>query len=216
MTGDQQQNDSRNPSGPNARSKTHWGCIAWTILAFFMLMIVLVKAPGPISAWKKRKEAWTKSNVHQVQIDLERWASDHNGLYPSTIKTLIQDGYFTQSLTNPFTKAPMREIAFGSSPFEGEFTYVPVLEDGQVRGFYLLAYGDKNKIGEDVNGDAVDDHVIMVVETGVRMAPTQPTSVISGEMPVQSEKDLPPLRNLLNALKDNPQAQSAASPEDIR
>ena len=178
------------------------------LVSFVCLGLGLILAmilPGPIGAYRVAKDSQTKSNVHTIQIHLEQWASDHGGLYPSSIRALIQDGYLTEPLVNPFTQAPMKEIAFGSSPFEGEFTYVPVFDDGHVRSFYLLGYGDRDKWGYDVDGDAVDDHVLIIVTSGVQVPGIHPVSAASAEVPIESGEEWPSLKDLLRAQRENPQ-----------
>ena len=59
----------------------------------------------------------------------------------------------------------MKQIAFGSSPFEGEFTYVPGFDNGQARRYFLICYGREKTVGMDVNGDGVRDHVIDVLSS---------------------------------------------------
>ena len=86
----------------------------------------------------------------------------------------------------------MHAVAFGTRPCAGEFTYIPVVVDGQVKGYYLFAYGYESTPGEDVDGDGEPDHVILVLCSG--------TSGDSLDDWVNSTTDgqpLPPLEELL-------------------
>jgi hypothetical protein len=138
-------------------------------IAFLILILEFLSFIGLaeyIPAREKAMEAETRSNVHLIQIGLERYAVNHQGIYPPDSQTLIEQNYLSAMPDNPFTKAPMKDIPFGSSPFEGEFTYVPVFKDNQVYGFYLIGYGKEKDLGQDVDGDSIGDHVIIVIDSG--------------------------------------------------
>jgi hypothetical protein len=129
-----------------------------SIIAAFVVPATVVNYDNP-------KEAATKANLLAIQSALEAYAEKHEGAYPADIIELVQGGFLTEFPQNPFTKEPMNNIALGSSPFEGEFTYVPGIDKGQVRRYYLFCYGDKRTVGMDVNGDGVRDHVILVLSS---------------------------------------------------
>lgn len=82
------------------------------------------------------------SNLYAIRIALERYGVDHNALYPEDISTIIKEEYLNEFPINPYTKEQMKNIELGSEPELGEFTYVPLYQNGEVRSYYLFIYGD--------------------------------------------------------------------------
>jgi hypothetical protein len=150
----------RGSKEPSAKGHLPCGFFA----ALFMFFLGAMALPGYLTAGIKAPEAEVKSNLHNIQIALERYAKDHGGIYPQSTGELISENYLPQYPHNPFTDQPMREIDFGTAPFDGEFTYLPFTTDGKVDAYYLIAYGYKKSAGEDIDRDGVPDHVILVVE----------------------------------------------------
>ena len=162
------------------------------------LGIYLIMTLPNINMTPRAKESETKTNVRQIQTALERYWMDHC-VYPNEIGTLITEGYMAGFPTNAFTKQPMKEIAFGSSPYQGDFTYVRFMIDDNVRAFTLLAYGKNGGKGLDMDEDGVDDHVIIVLYSGCDCDCIGPHDLRNAP--------LPSLKVLLKAQKDSPQVQ---------
>ena len=128
--------------------------VLYLALTFLLVQIFMFRdLPEWIVGRPKAPEAEVKSNVHTIQIALERYAVDHyddpeTDTYPREIETLINEEYIVAFPPNPF-KIPdeMKEIEFGSDEWWGEFSYFPVIIDDRVIGYYLLGYGDKNGPG---------------------------------------------------------------------
>jgi hypothetical protein len=59
----------------------------------------------------------------------------------------------------------MQHVPFGTNDPYGDFTCIPIEEEGEVIGYYLLAYGSERTRGLDVDGDGEGDHVIMVLSS---------------------------------------------------
>jgi hypothetical protein len=154
-------------------------------------------------------EAETMANTRSVGILLQTYANDHNGLYPESIQAMIKDNPTSPLPMNPFTQKRMRDVSFGSPEATGELTYVPIINDGKVVDFYVMSYGRQKTPGEDVNGDGIPDHVLIVVSSRESFlnSPKETASV---------SRVLPDLKELLNAQSDNPQPQSIASPENLK
>ncbi len=156
------------------------------LIFFFLLAIALpsmIKHPAPAA------DAEVKANIQTIRIALERYGEDHSGVYPERIETLIDDGFMAVFPRNPFiwqasdgsidqsvyednsTYLPMKNVPYGSPDFEGNFTYLTVIIDDDVVGFYLIGYGYKKTIGERLISPDVEDHVIIVVESTIRQPP---------------------------------------------
>jgi hypothetical protein len=134
--------------------------------AFFVLAFTL---PSWIGADLGSAEAEVKSNVHNIQIALERYATEHNDIYPERIETLIDGNLMTVFPRNPFTNRPQINVPYGSPDFEGNFTYLPVTVDGEILGYYLIAYGYTKNPGNHEIDPNMDDHVILILASDITL-----------------------------------------------
>ena len=122
------------------------------IFSYFINVILLVIVIALLIAWPREKhyhgrDATTKSNIHFMQIALERYAEEHAGFYPLDLNALVHEGFITQFPGNPFSDdKPIRNIPFCTPDSAGNFTYVPLIQDCNTIGFYLLCYGAENRI----------------------------------------------------------------------
>jgi hypothetical protein len=133
----------------------------WIFLVAAALFFA-IEAPGFLSATGRGREASVKSSVHAIQIALERYAVDHDGVYPEKVQTLIDDEYISAFPFNPFYEEKrMEEVSYGSEDYEGNFTYIPVELDGKITSFYLLGYGSYKTDGEQLQG--TPDHIVIVL-----------------------------------------------------
>ena len=140
------------------------GCIG-TIVAFLLLSMLL---PSYIKSPLRARESEAKANCHAIQIAVERYGADHQGLYPENTDVLLTDGYLEHFPMNAFTwepMIPMIEVDFGSPDYPGNFSYLPYVFEGEITGYYLLGYTDENEPGQDINADGIPDHVIIVVNS---------------------------------------------------
>jgi hypothetical protein len=129
------------------------------------LVMVIGSVPGMVGVSHVHAvEAEVKSDVHAIQIAVERYAVDHQGHYPSEIQQLNADGYLLSFPENPFSREPMRPIQVGDPDFEGNFTYEPVIVSNEVTGYRLFAYGSRENAGQDIDLDGTPDHVILVLQ----------------------------------------------------
>ncbi len=135
----------------------------------------------------------TRDNLSTIQIAVERYADHNDGHYPLTIEDLFTEPILNSTPRNRYTGKLMVEIPFGATPWEGEFTYVPVKQGEDVIGYYLIAYGGKDWRGDDIDGDGQPDHVLQVLSS----------------KDAHPETLLPPLEELLRASK----ASSRSKPQ---
>jgi competence protein ComGC len=195
MTLNQEQNVVHRRCKPGAFVLISSICIAIAIL-------VITALPRYLKAREDAMEVDTKSNLHFIQIDIERYWVDHC-VYPPDISTLFSEGYTDSMPINVITHEPMRDIAFDSYPYQGDFTYIPYTFEGNVRAYYLIAYGKNGGTGQDLNEDGIDDHAIMIVWNG--SCPCQGT-------PYFPEMAPPSLIDLLNMVESD--SQSTVEPEE--
>jgi hypothetical protein len=136
----------------------------------------------------KSNDPETKANTYTVKIALDRYATDHDGQYPESIDTIIEQNPYVMPY-NFYTIKETRIIEFGDQPWDDEMTYLPVREGDQIKKYFLLSYGRKDYPGIDVNGDGVGDHVLIVLTSGT-------DKDVSELEPYKDE-----LKNLLNGTK---------------
>lgn len=134
------------------------------ILPALLLILSVFNLACPTGHPEHYLQLEIKNNLHSIQIAVERYAADNEGVYPSSIDDLGQGEYMPEFPNNPVTEEPMNEIGFGTEPFSGGYTYIPYTEDEKVIGYYLICYGLEDTEGADLDGDGTPDHVILVLE----------------------------------------------------
>ena len=105
-----------------------------------------------------------KSGIHAIQVALERYAADHDGVYPSNTDELLFNGYMGMYPPNVVGFPTMTNVPLGSHNYPGNFTYIPDTEDGIVSSYVLLGYGMRDDEGWDYDQDGAPDHVIIEVQ----------------------------------------------------
>lgn len=137
-------------------------CTPRLIFALLFLILILSIMIPAICRNIGSPEAVTRLNAYTMKNAIEFYAVNHDGKYPSDITALWRGGYLNNGLPqNPFNNTTMKQIAFGDNVTSGDFTYIPVIRNQQVYGYYLLVYGKLDKPGKDVNDDGKPDHVLI-------------------------------------------------------
>lgn len=191
--------------------------LVWTggiLLPLHMLfaLMFLIAAPSFVKIRMKTHEAEVKMNLNAIQNALTRYARDNDGIYPDQIEGMEDPKVYlpvefetdvpnelqyvfrsSYHPKNPVTGKDTRDITFGAKPFAGECTYIPVEIDGEVKGYYLLAYGYESTPGMDVDGDGEPDHVIQVLCSGAYGETREDWVACTSD-----GQPLPPLEELLN------------------
>ena len=217
IPGDSIQN-RRNPKTGKKRPSV-FQC-AGIVLAVVLLGVICF--PWYLNARAWARDDQVKIKLYEIQRGVETYSVHHNRLYPLDVQLVIEEGFMDGFPVNPFTHQPMREIAFGETPSDGEFTYIPVIIDNKVQGYYLFCYGEAKKRHPpdkwhlDVDRDGVDDHVNMVVYNEYErwMAYVFSTSIpepISGP-----KEEWPSLEELLRKQNETLQDRSTVAGEDIK
>ena len=181
--------------------------IVTSLVSTLFGVLLAIALPSYVKVNSNTREGETKANLHYIQVALERYWVDHC-VYPADIETLFTDGYLSALPENSFTRQPMKEISFGASPYQGEFTYIPYTIDNNVRAYYLIVYGKNGGNGLDLDEDGVFDHAIMLAYNGCGCECLA--------TPRLEQISPPPLKDLLTAQKENPQAQSVVAPENVK
>lgn len=76
--------DNRSGMADARRSVTSWGftLIELLVAVAIISLLAAIALPSYYKIKGKAKEAETKAALHNIQLELERWAVDHDGTYP--------------------------------------------------------------------------------------------------------------------------------------
>jgi hypothetical protein len=146
------------------------------ICAPIMLVIGGITFPYSLEPIRHPSNYETKLNLHIIQHALELYAEKNNGLYPESIGSLLGNALKTIP-KNAYQDSPFMFVPYGSPDFKGNFTYLPLKINNEVRGYYLLAYGNEYDVGAQLFGLDIADHVIMVLDSETSEKPTWPDNV---------------------------------------
>jgi hypothetical protein len=97
------------------------------------------------------RERSTTLNMHTIQIAVERYATERNGKYPTTLAALLP--YLPQNFKNPFDSTiPAVIISFTDPPDwsivrPGQVVYVPLqIEEGGARTYKIYGKGRRRAL----------------------------------------------------------------------
>jgi len=161
------------------------------VTAIFGFLFAIGIPPRGLS--DKAKEVEAKQNLRLLQLACDKYLERH-GVYPASLEPqAVEIPLGLDYPTNPLAQGArqMRAVPFGAAEPYGDFTYLPVYEENELTGYYLLGYGSERTRGFDVDGDGEGDHVIMILSSQTdSYDPMQPVD--------QPVGDLPALTSLLN------------------
>lgn len=121
-----------------------------------LLSCVLLLFCGSSCFHGKRKsgpeaEADLRSSMASIQMAIERYATDNNGLYPADIEELVARKLLSGWPTNPFTGRRMKQVEWGANS-PGDFFY----RVGTHRfGYCIGAYAADPRGGYEGSGVAI-------------------------------------------------------------
>lgn len=103
---------------------THKNEKGFTLIELLVVIVIIgilaaMALPNFVKAREKAKEAEVKSNIHSIQIALERYATDSGGTYPLILYGGDNTDSFT-SRTSPDYTAPTLGNLEGKSEFDGD------------------------------------------------------------------------------------------------
>jgi hypothetical protein len=104
-----------------------------------------------------------------VQHTIENWTLDSQR-FPLRIERLMASLDLEHLPVNYYrpgrrARQPMRLVELGNANYSGNYSYIPVLRDKTVVGYYLLVYGNRLTPGQDVDADGRPDHVVHVLSS---------------------------------------------------
>ena len=157
-----------------AIKKSPWAtCVKAIGMALVIPQFWIFIYASPNIDWSKegRKEIQVKNNIRKIYNALENYAYENDNLYPENIQVLIDEKYLKEYPANALSESnqPMQGVEFGSTGIDGNFTYFPVSEKGEVINYYLIGYG-ANRADSlitketylDVDEDGTHDNVLIV------------------------------------------------------
>jgi prepilin-type N-terminal cleavage/methylation domain-containing protein len=103
---------------------THKNDKGFTLIELLVVIVIIgilaaMALPNFVKAREKAKEAEVKSNIHSIQIALERYATDSGGTYPLILYGGDNTDSFTTRNTQDYT-APTQGNLEGVSEFDGD------------------------------------------------------------------------------------------------
>jgi hypothetical protein len=159
---------SRRPDSPSFRKFGFFGA------AFIFIFTAFIASGG--KAVDKTNEGVTKSDTHSIQIGLEKYEAV-KGLYPENIDALVSAGFMEKFPLNYYIIQPMKNVPYASPGCYGNFTYIPLTAGNEVRGYYLIAYGYKDREGAHLVSPDINDHVILVLDSNLENHSIWPSDV---------------------------------------
>lgn len=124
----------------------------FTLIELMIAVVVIgilaaVAIPNFISMQdRKAKTDWTKSVAHIVQLAVEDYAVQHDGVYSDRQEDLLPLMPDNRMLINAFT-GERSEPQFGASAKSPGEVGVQLISDGGVRGYIITGYGPSEYAG---------------------------------------------------------------------
>ncbi len=108
------------------------------IVIVFLGLLAACLMPPYFKMRDAAKEGVTKGNMHTLQLAVEDFAADHDGVYPTAVDAqaviaLLPGGV---SPTNPFTSAPSNIVWGGLPAMPGDLGYeIPAMNQYNIAAF---------------------------------------------------------------------------------
>ncbi|MBU1023664.1 hypothetical protein KKB99_05170 [bacterium] len=111
----------------------------------------------------KSKEAQVSSNIHTLQMAIERYGID-NGEYPADLEKLKSGDIIHTFPSNSFTYAPMSDCGFPGT--EGDYHYIPIMDEAtdKITAYWLIGYGSLENEEDKLNNDSLEKEDVVIQE----------------------------------------------------
>ena len=135
------------------------------VFALYVQLLLLAQTGLP----KSDRFVQSVHGLITVQCEIEAWTRVQEN-FPLRIEPLMARMDRVQTPMNYYSagrrlSGPMRLVELGSRDYAGNYSYIPVLRDNSVVGYYLLVYGNVLTPGHDVDNDGLPDHVVHVLNS---------------------------------------------------
>jgi prepilin-type N-terminal cleavage/methylation domain-containing protein len=123
-------------------------------------ILAMIAYPNFMSMMRRGKEAVVRSNCHTVQLAVEDWAVQSDGLYPDNVdvdatltgETVVDILPQSALLQNPFTRAATEPVN-GAAGTPGQTGYVPVVDGlGMNSSYDITGFGQQIVVLTLTNG----------------------------------------------------------------
>jgi prepilin-type N-terminal cleavage/methylation domain-containing protein len=109
-------------------------------------LLVAMALPNLMSMKDRARESEVESNVHTLQLALENYSVDHDGLYSTAAADITPHLPGSALLRNSFT-GQMTEPRFGQAASNpGEVGVQPVINNGVITGYTITGFGKDGNI----------------------------------------------------------------------
>lgn len=85
--------------------------ITWVevmIIAIIIAVLAVIAIPNFIAMENRKKEGYTKANMHAIQLAMEDWGVEHDGCYPESVTELMSRVATVPA--NPWRDSPSVEL----------------------------------------------------------------------------------------------------------
>ncbi|MCB1186169.1 hypothetical protein KDL29_03290 [bacterium] len=171
----------------------------WAVVLPAFAVYVMLLLAGQRGMPTSQRFSQSVHGLITVQSEIEHWTAGSQK-FPLRIEPLMGSLDIQRVPVNWYRRErrasqPMRLVELGSTDFVGNYSYIPVLDKGQVVGYYLLVYGNQLTPGMDVDNDGRRDHVVHVLSS------TSVHGNLWGCWPGR-ESELPPLDEAIAQWRD--------------